>query len=121
YTSHTGFMLRKFLDPDPGSESAGKSDVPYVVFRYGEMLLNAAEAAFELNMPDAALGYINEVRARAGGDAFKLTAAELTRERIRNERRVELAGEDHRFYDAKRWRIADEIWNGSLNNSTAVL
>ena len=38
-----------------------------------------------------------------------------------NERKVELAGEDHRFYDAKRWRIADQIWNGSPSNPTAVL
>jgi hypothetical protein len=121
YTSHSGFLLRKFVDPDPGSEATGKSDVPYVIFRYGEMLLNAAEAAFQLGRTAEALGYINEVRARAGGDAFKITAGELTLERIMNERKVELAGEDHRFYDTKRWRIADEIWNGSLNSNTAVL
>lgn len=121
YTSHSGFLLRKFVDVDPGSESVGKSDVPYVVFRYGEMLLNAAEAAFELGLIPDALTYINQVRERAGGNTFRITAGELTMERIMNERRVELACEDHRFYDVKRWRIADEIWNGSQTNPTAVI
>ncbi len=121
YTSHSGFLLRKFVDVDPGSESVGKSDVPYVIFRYGEMLLNAAEAAFELGLMPQALAYINQLRERAGGNTFKITEGELTFERIMNERRVELACEDHRFYDVKRWRTADEIWNGSQTNPSAVL
>src|SRR5690606_15075832 len=41
--------------------------------------------------------------------------------RIRNERRVELAFEDHRYNDLRRWRIADEVWNGSASNTNAVL
>ncbi len=45
YTSHTGFLLRKYIDPVTGSEASGKSAVPYIIFRYGEILLNAAEAA----------------------------------------------------------------------------
>lgn len=121
YVSHTGFLLRKFVDATPGSEASGASTVPYIIFRYGEVLLNAAEAAFELNKKGEALDLINEVRARAGGEAFKLTSAELTRERIRNERTVELAFENHRFYDLKRWRIADEIWSGDRNSPTAIL
>lgn len=121
YTSHTGFLLKKYVDADGGSESAGKSDVAYIVFRYGEMLLNAAEAAFELGHTNEALTYLNEVRERAGGADFRITAAELTLERIRNERRVELAFEDHRYNDLRRWRIADEVWNGSAGNPSAVL
>src|SRR5690606_6061634 len=121
YASHTGFLLKKYVDADGGSESAGKSDVAYTVFRYGEMLLNAAEAAFELGHMNEALTYINEARERAGGPDFRLTATELTTERIRNERRVELAFEDHRYNDLRRWRIADEVWNGSANNASAVL
>jgi len=121
YTSHTGFLLKKYVDADAGSESSGKSDVAYIVFRYGEMLLDAAEAAFELGRSNEALSYINEVRERAGGAAFRIQASELTLERIRNERRIELAFEDHRFNDLRRWRIADELWNGSQNNSQAVL
>lgn len=120
YVSHTGFLLRKFVDPVVGSESSGQSDVPYIVFRYGEVLLNAAEAAFQLGQTNLALELINEIRSRAGGEAFTLEAGELTMERIRNERRVELAFEDHRFYDLKRWRLADEVWSGDRNSSTAI-
>ena len=121
YCSHSGFLLRKYVDPTNGSEATGKSNVPYIVFRYGEMLLNAAEAAFEIGNTADALSYINEIRERAGGASFKITAAELTRDRIRNERTVELAMEDHRFNDLKRWRIADAIWDGSTANPEAVL
>jgi len=121
YCSHTGFLLRKYVDPANGSEANGKSNVPYIVFRYGEMLLNAAEAAFELGRNIDALGYINEVRERAGGASFKIDASELTRDLIRNERTVELFMEDHRYNDLKRWRIADVVWDGSTTNPQSVL
>ncbi len=121
YVSHTGFLLRKFVDPNPGSESTGKSTVPYVIFRYGEVLLNAAEAAFYLGKKQEALDLINQIRQRAGGPSFKLSMNELTLKRIQNERRVELAFEDQRFYDLKRWRTADEIWDGDRNNATATM
>ncbi|WP_455584735.1 RagB/SusD family nutrient uptake outer membrane protein [Bacteroides sp.] len=132
YISHTGFLLRKFVDATAGSELNGASKVPYVVFRYGEALLNAAEAAFYLNelgiaeyngrsTRTMALDYLNQVRQRAGGDAFKLSDSELTFERIVNERRVELAFEDHRYYDLKRWRVADEWWHYDLESKTASI
>lgn len=121
YCSHTGFLLRKYVDPANGSEANGKSNIPYIVFRYAEMLLNAAEAAYELGNTTDALGYINEIRERAGGPSFKITAGELTRDRIRNERTVELAMEDHRYNDLKRWRIADVVWDGSTTNTQSVL
>lgn len=119
YTGHSGFLLRKYVDPASGSEASGKSTVPYIIFRYAEVVLNAAEAAFYLGDTQMALGCINEIRERAGGPAFRLTASDLTLERIRNEQRVEFAFEDHRFYDLKRWRTADEIWNGQWNSTTA--
>ena len=132
YISHTGFLMRKFTDVNAGTEALGASKVPYVVFRYGEVLLNAAEAAFCLdkggvtsyngqNMKDLALTCINDIRKRAGGDAFKITASELDFNRIINERRVELAFEDHRYNDLKRWRIADEVWAYDANNPTSVM
>ena len=132
YISHSGFLLRKFVDAATGSETQGNSAVPYIIFRYGEVLLNAAEAAFLLkqNGENTYLGidtrslsleYINKVRKRAGGDAFKLIDEELTLERIMNERRVELAFEDHRYYDLKRWRIADEVWEFNRDKETSVM
>jgi len=132
YISHSGFLLRKYVDTAMGSEVKGNSSVSYIVFRYGEVLLNAAEAAFLLSengvstyngkdTKSLALNCINEIRERAGGETFKLTAAELTFERIMNERRVELAFEDHRYYDLKRWRVADEIWAFDSSNPTSIM
>lgn len=132
YVSHTGFLMRKFVDTNSGSEASGASTVPYIVFRYGEMLLNAAEAAFylsqngvttynNLSTQTMALSYINIIRNRAGGNGFKINDSELTLERIMNERRVELAFEDHRYNDLKRWRIANEVWAYDRNNQNAVM
>lgn len=131
YVSHSGFLMRKFVDSTNGSEFAGASKTPYVVFRYGEAVLNAAEAAYLLNENGVgaydgeatlsiALNCINEVRGRAGGETFKISAAELTYDRIKNERRVELSFEDHRYNDMKRWRTANEEWNNDRNNDKAV-
>jgi len=74
-------------------------------YRYGEILLNAAEAVNEAEGPDAAYPYINEIRARAGMPAYSGMSKDELRERIRNERRIELCFEDHRFFDERRWKI----------------
>jgi starch-binding outer membrane protein, SusD/RagB family len=118
--SNTGFYLRKYIDPAPGSSNRGRqSDIWWVRFRLGEVLLNAAEAAFELNQTADALMYINRVRERAGFPANILTS--LTIEKIIDERRAELAFEDHRLWDLIRTRMAANIWNGSVNSTTAML
>jgi hypothetical protein len=132
YVSHTGFLLRKFVDTNAGSEAIGASTVPYIVFRYGEVLLNAAEAAFYLNQngvstynsestQSLALDCINQIRTRAGGNAFAINDSELTLNRIMNERRVELAFEDQRYNDLKRWRVADEVWAYDRTNENAIM
>lgn len=113
--SNTGFYLRKFIDAGAGTSSRGiRSDSWWIWFRLGEIYLNAAEAAFELNNQPQALIYINALRERAGFGASSL--ATLTIDKIRNERRIELAFEDHRLWDLKRWRIADKVWNGDAAN-----
>jgi hypothetical protein len=86
----------------------------------GEIYLNATEAAFELNQVDEALTYINALRKRAG-ITVDLTASTLTIDKIRNEFRVELAFEDHRIWDLKRWRIAHILWNGDNSNPSAQI
>lgn len=120
YSSHTGFYLRKFMDPASGSEAGGQSTIAYPIFRYGEVLLNAAEAAWYLDQEDLSLELLNRIRNRAGGPEFELTSSELSLKKIMDERRVELAFEDHRFNDLKRWRIADEVWSNQRTNPTAV-
>jgi hypothetical protein len=84
------------------------------------VLLNAAEAAFELGNAGEAVGYINQLRKRAGFPT-DLTAAELTWDRLVNERRVELAFEGHYIYDRKRWRIAHIVLDGNPINSETEL
>ncbi|WP_375446384.1 RagB/SusD family nutrient uptake outer membrane protein [uncultured Fibrella sp.] len=118
--SNSGFYLRKYIDPAPLSSTRGiRSDMWWVRFRLGEVLLNASEAAFELGNTAEALTYVNQVRARAGFPANSLTS--LTLARLQNERRVELAFEDHRVWDLKRWRIAHQVWDGNTANPDAML
>ena len=112
-TSQTGFYLRKYLDPSLSQTAAigGASDQPWIVFRYAEILLNYAEAAIELGREPDAKTAVNQVRERAG--IRLLTDAEVTLSRIRNERMVELAFENHRWWDYRRWRIADKVLNNT--------
>ncbi|PUZ27791.1 Starch-binding associating with outer membrane [Chitinophaga costaii] len=110
--TQTGFLIRKYMDPSIGSGRIGtQSEVWWIRFRYAEVLLNAAEAAFELGDAATAAGYLNQVRRRAGFTT-DLLPAQITFDRIVHERKVELAFEGHEFYDMKRWRIADIAWNG---------
>ncbi|MFC7525712.1 RagB/SusD family nutrient uptake outer membrane protein [Parapedobacter sp. GCM10030251] len=108
----TGFYLKKYLDPAGGIVPESRSTQNYIDFRYAEILLTLAEASFEAGIDLAeSLDAINLVRNRAGMPA--LTPSELTRERIRNERKVELAFEDKRFWDIKRYRIGTDIFRNT--------
>ncbi|MXV50994.1 RagB/SusD family nutrient uptake outer membrane protein [Pedobacter sp. HMF7647] len=120
--SNTGFYLRKYIDSGAGTSTRGiQSDVWWVWFRLGEIYLNAAEAAFELGQISDALTYTNAIRERAGFGANNYSSATLTLEKVRKERRSELAFEDHRLWDLKRWRIADKVWNGTESNPEDVV
>jgi hypothetical protein len=120
FTAQTGFYIRKFLDPVAGSGQRGvQSEVWFVRYRYAEVLLNAAEASFELGLLDDAAQYINQVRTRAGFQK-PLVASDINFDRIAHERRVELAFEGHYFYDMKRWRIAHQIMDGNVINISDV-
>lgn len=121
FVAQSGFYLRKFIDPAPGGGSRGTgSEVPWIRYRYAEVLLNAAEAAFELGQASVAAGYMNQVRARAGL-IVPLTAAQITFDRIVHERRVELAFEGHYLYDRKRWRIAHIVMDGNQMSVTDLV
>ncbi len=101
----TGYGLLKMVDTSKWG-SAGNADNDWIFIRYAEVLLNYAEAKNEATGPDASVySAINQVRARAGQPALAgLTQAEM-REKIRNERRVELCFEEHRFFDVRRWKL----------------
>ena len=99
--------ILKFLDESHDNMAGANTAWPtssqdWLVFRYAEVLLNYAEAAFELNKPGDALDAINKIRDRAGIAALSA----VDRDRIRHERRVELAFEGHRYWDLRRWRTA---------------
>ncbi|NDV70155.1 RagB/SusD family nutrient uptake outer membrane protein [Dysgonomonas sp. 25] len=112
----TGFNIRKFVSEDKDAATIGRgSDVWFVRFRYAEVLLIAAEAALELGQPQA-LGYINQVRTRAGINPLTT----LTIDDIVQERRVEFVYENHRYWDLKRFRLAHTIWDGNVSNEKAV-
>ncbi|SKB49779.1 Starch-binding associating with outer membrane [Parapedobacter luteus] len=116
YINKTGFFFRKFLDEAAGASTRGRnSEMWFPRFRFAEALLIAAEAAMELGQQPVAVGYINQVRERAG--IQPLTS--VTLDDIIQERRVEFAFEDHRYWDLKRWRRAHIVWNGVVNSPTA--
>lgn len=108
----TGFYTKKFADESMKNLDYSHSDTQWPVFRLAEMYLNRAEAEWELGSNQNklnALAALNEIRNRAG--IRELTSDELTLDKIRNERRIELAYEGHRFWDMRRWRIAHVILN----------
>ncbi|MFC7525733.1 RagB/SusD family nutrient uptake outer membrane protein [Parapedobacter sp. GCM10030251] len=116
YINKTGFFFRKFLDEASGASTRGRnSEMWFPRFRFAEAVLIAAEAAMELGRQPVAVGYINQVRERAG--IQPLTS--VTLDDIIQERRVEFAFEDHRYWDMKRFRRAHIIWNGVVNSPTA--
>lgn len=116
FVNKSGFFFRKFLDETPSASTRGRrSEMWFPRFRFAEAVMIAAEASFELGQTGQALTYINMVRSRAG--IQELTT--ITFDDIVRERRVEFAFEDHRYWDLKRWRLADKIWNGIQNDPKA--
>lgn len=121
----SGFGPRKYLNPTPGSDNNGnKSTQTWIEIRYAEVLLNRAEAAYELvqagvsvlesgdNLLDEAYRSINLIRERAGATMLA-NASELNSiDVVRKERRKELAFEHKTYWDLKRWRIIYDEQNG---------
>jgi hypothetical protein len=107
---YSGYYLRKFIDPSVVHEYAaagGNQEAPWHFFRYGEILLNYAEACIGLGEEDEAKTYLNMLRARAGMPNITETGAALVA-KYQNERRIELAFEQHRYFDIRRWMIAPQ-------------
>lgn len=115
----TGLYGRKWLNPDPSFQAGeGKSSQPFILMRYAEVLLNAAEAGVELMLagepsPDGsdplqvATQAVNDIRERAGAELLvgNVTADNTGRDIVRKERRKELALEHKTKWDLRRWRV----------------
>lgn len=114
----TGYYLQKLLSKQAVWDGRTNNITrTWVLMRYAEVLLNYAEAMNEyLSTPSAAPNdsiykVVELVRKRAGLSPYKLQTGlskEEMRKIIRNERRVELAFEEHRFFDIRRWRLLDD-------------
>ena len=110
-----GYGPKKFIEElDPSTNLYGgyaqSNNWPYI--RYAEVLLNYAEAKNEeLASPDPSVYLaINEVRSRSGQPDLPSGLSKIEmRERIKNERRIELLLEEHRFYDLRRWKDGDVL------------
>jgi hypothetical protein len=120
----TGYYLKKFIREKLNLNINATGPHVWYVFRYGEVLLNYAEAMYYAHGASATMGYVtngadlsatdavNLIRNRTGVAMPAITA--LTEEQLRNERRIELAFEGHRFWDVRRWMIADQTENMPL-------
>ena len=106
--TRTGLLVKKRTRTDQRPNQHGTDPTDYIEMRLGEMYMNAAEAAFELNQPTKALEYVNEIRDRAGMPEW----SSITRQKIRNERQREMVLEQRRFWDLRRWRTAHEVIDG---------
>ena len=114
--SRTGYINRKNVSPAANPRTGVNTARPWVMFRYAEILLNYIEALHETDPsnPDI-LQYLNDIRERAGIPQFgegpsplPTPSPDAVRELIRHERRIELAFEHMRYFDTRRWKIAEQ-------------
>ncbi|WP_373512638.1 RagB/SusD family nutrient uptake outer membrane protein [Persicitalea sp.] len=117
----TGYGLKKgttYKDNEapPAGKADNISDLNNIILRYGEVLLNYAEAQNEAVGPDASVyDALNLLRKRAGVAPFPAgLSKDQMRQEIRHERRIELAGEGQYYWDLRRWRTAEKEMNGDV-------
>lgn len=124
----TGYYMRKFLGNFSSGTAYSNQNHNFPIFRYADVLLMFAEAKNEVDGPgsgtDSVYNYMRAIRSRAGiqkgsapneyGLANGLTKDQM-REAIRHERRVELAFEEQRYWDLRRWKIAETVYNQPLH------
>ncbi|MDE6715665.1 MAG: RagB/SusD family nutrient uptake outer membrane protein [Muribaculaceae bacterium] len=124
--SCTGYYLRKYLQEGNAQWPTDASYNTDNVIRYAEVLLNKAEALAQLNYTanaTEAFAALNRVRKRVGlpekttGDAADLDAFMAL---IRHERAVELAGENLRYWDIRRWKLGEVMINGTSVHGTKI-
>lgn len=122
-TSKTGYYLNKFLNANLDLIQNGTKLRSWIVFRYAGILLNYAEAMNEAYGPDNDNGWgmsarqaINAVRSRPDVSMPSVVAANQAEMRIgiKQERRIELVFEDHRYWDLLRWKDAETVLNQPL-------
>ena len=111
--SATSYNLRKFLDEDLDFLSTNDSRAPWIFIRLSEMYLVYAEAQYNLGNEPLARMYVNMIRNRVNLPDILSSGDELFKD-IQHERRIELMFEGHRFFDVRRWMIADVTENEDM-------
>lgn len=113
--TETGYYYRKFISESVcgcNDAPSGNSSPTWIYFRYAEILLNYAEANYFLGNEGVTREYLNMVRSRPSVNMPLVTeSGDALFWRIVNERRIELAFEEHRFFDVRRWMIAEEVFS----------
>jgi len=109
FSTSTGFHIKKYIDDSGVKIPEGLSKTNWIVFRLAEMYLTKAEAEFELGNKSTAADALNMTRSRAGISLVDETS--ITLEKVRTERRSELAFEEQRWWDLRRWHIAESVLN----------
>ena len=109
----TGYYLRKMVDEGHDVVANPGGVAPFTIIRYAEVLLNKAEACYNLNMTSEANDAIAAIRARVDLPYTPKGGSELWTA-IRQERKVELAYEGHWYWDLRRWRVAHKQYPEGL-------
>ena len=128
--TRTSYYMRKFMGNFSSATEYSNGYHLWVIFRYAEILLNYAEAQNEyLDAPsqevyDALIQLRKRVAIPAGTDRLYGLKANMTkeemREAIQNERRIEMAFEEQRYWDIRRWRIAEDVFRNPLKGMSIV-
>lgn len=118
--SKTHYIIRKFMDENLTKSWSDKGKQPWVYCRLAEIYLNYAEAMYHCGKEDVAREYVNYIRKRARGGREDILpdvteSGEALLAKIQHERKVELAFEEHRFYDVRRWKIAEKVDKGAFH------
>jgi len=118
FITNTGYYLLKFTDQTIDlTNTSAVSSQNWILFRYAEVLLNYAEAQNEAVGPDATVyAAMNAIRQRAGMPVLPTGLSQTDmRTAIYHERRIELAFEDERYWDVKRWKQATTLFSSTTN------
>jgi len=102
--NNTGTSLLKFINRKTDMYANHQDDLTWRYIRYTEILLNYAEACIGLGEDAEARKYLNMIRKRAAMPELTVSG-EALKKRYQNERRIEMAFEDQRFFDVRRWMI----------------
>lgn len=115
--SPTGYNMKKFMDEGYALNSWNFCARNWIHLRMAELYLNKAEALFHTGDEEGAREALKPVRQRAGMPAVTATGADLL-EAIKNERRIEFAFEEHRYFDVRRWKEAPKYFGSTVHAIT---